>query len=159
MAGDRDTRPGPRGGGPVEGRRSGPARRRVEIALEGLEAPCHIGVTDEERREAQTLLVDVRLAPLLASGPAEERTSHSANGPSGVAGSPAGDYAADDLAETVDYGAVAAVAVATAAERPYRLLERLATEIADRLWAGHELAELRVAVRKPSPPVGAPALA
>ena len=63
---------------------------------------------------AQTLLVDVRLTPLLVS-----------------------DYAADDLAGTIDYGLVAAVAVATAAERPYRLLERLATEIADRLWAAH----------------------
>ena len=63
----------------------------------------------------------------------------------------------DDLAGTVDYGLVAAVAVATAAERPYRLLERLATEIADRLWAAHELAELHVLVRKQAPPVGAPA--
>ena len=111
-------------------------RRTLAITLSGLEAPCHCGVTDEERREAQTLLVDLRLTPLSVS-----------------------DYAADDLGETVDYGAAAAVAVATAAERPYRLLERLATEIADRLWAAHPLAELRVVVRKPSPPVGAPAAA
>ena len=92
-------------------------------------------MTDEERREAQTLLVDVRLTPLVVS-----------------------DYADDDLAGTVDYGAVAAVAVATAAERPYRLLERLATEIADRLWAAHELAELHVLCAS-APPVGAPAAA
>ena len=113
-----------------------PERRAVEIALDGLEAPCHIGVTDEERREAQTLLVDVRLTPLEPSG-----------------------YAADDLAGTVDYGAVAAVAVAAAAERPYRLLERLASEIAERLWSDARLAELRVAVRKPHPPLAAPAAA
>jgi 7,8-dihydroneopterin aldolase/epimerase/oxygenase len=102
--------------------------RALEISLAGLEAPCHCGVTDEERREAQTLLIDLRLTPLLVT-----------------------DYAADDLAGTVDYGAVARLVVATAAERPYRLLERLATEIADRIWAAHELAELRVVVRKPSP--------
>jgi len=109
-------------------------RRSLEISLTALEALCRCGVTDEERREAQTLLVDVRLTPLLVT-----------------------DYADDDLAGTVDYGRVAAVAVATAAERPYRLLERLATEIADRLWAAHPLAELHVAVRKQSPPVGSPA--
>jgi dihydroneopterin aldolase len=103
-------------------------RRSVEITLAGLEAPCHVGVTDEERREPQTLLVDLRLTPLLSC-----------------------DYAADDLAQTVDYGALGRLAVATAAERPYRLLERLATEIADRVWASGELLELHVAVRKPSP--------
>jgi len=136
-----DGEPGIGAGGGPAGR---PAARSVEIALEGLEAPCHIGVTDEERREAQTLLVDVRLVPL----------------PGGrLAGGPAADYAADDLCETVDYGAVARLAVATAGERPYKLLERLATEIADRVWAGHELAELRITVRKPAPPVGSPTLA
>ena len=104
------------------------ARRAVEITLVGLEAPCHVGVTDEERREPQTLLVDLRLTPLHVS-----------------------DYAADDVAQTVDYGVLGRLCVATAAERPYRLLERLATEIADRIWVSCELAELHVAVRKPSP--------
>jgi 7,8-dihydroneopterin aldolase/epimerase/oxygenase len=108
--------------------------RDVTIGLERLEAPCRIGVTEEERREAQVLLVDLRLAPLRPSS-----------------------YAADDLGETVDYGAVAALVRATAAERPYNLLERLATEIADRVWAGHELAALTVTVRKPQPPLGAAA--
>ena len=134
-----------------------PTTRALEIALEGLSAPCRIGVTDEERREAQTLLVDVRLTPLLENEGGPGVAFGGAAG--GAVGGPGGAFAADDLAETVDYGAVAAVAVATAAERPYRLLERLATEIADRLWAAHDLEELRVAVRKPSPPVGTPALA
>ncbi len=111
-------------------------RRALEISLERLEAPCRIGVGDVERSAAQTLLIDVRLTPLVLS-----------------------DYAADELTTTVDYGAVAGLVVATAAERPYRLLERLATEIADRLWAMAALAELRVTVRKPSPPVGSPAAA
>ena len=102
--------------------------RSVEISLAGLEAPCRIGVTDEERRAPQTLLVDLRLRPLLVS-----------------------DYAADDVAETADYGVLGRLAVATAAERPYHLLERLATEIADRVWGACELAELHVSVRKPSP--------
>lgn len=124
--------------------------RDVHISLERLEVPCRIGVTAEERREARTLLVDVRLTPL---GGGRSRGEDAAPVPGGMAPG----YAADDLAETIDYGEVAAVALATAAERPYRLLERLATEIADRLWAGGRLAELAVAVRKPDPPVGAPA--
>jgi dihydroneopterin aldolase len=111
-------------------------RRTVHIAIERLEVRCHIGVTEEERRQAQTLLVDVRLTPLRPS-----------------------TYADDDLAGTIDYGAVAAVALATAEERPYNLLERLATEIADRVWDDGRMAELRVAVRKPAPPFSAPAQA
>lgn len=111
-------------------------QRQVAIALEQLEVPCHIGVTEEERREAQTLLVDVRLAPL-----------HPA------------DHSADDLSATVDYGAVADLVLHVAAARPYHLLERLAGEIADRVWSAHELAELAVVVRKPHPPLAAAALA
>jgi dihydroneopterin aldolase len=113
-----------------------PAQRQVTIALERLEVPCHIGVTAEERREAQTLLVDVRLAPLRPVG-----------------------RAADDLAATVDYGAVADLVLGAAAERPYNLLERLASEIADRIWGAHELTELVVAVRKPHPALHAAAVA
>jgi dihydroneopterin aldolase len=110
--------------------------REVTIALEGLEVRCRCGVTDEERREAQTLLVDVRLSPLHAH-----------------------DYHDDDLAQTVDYAAVAELVANTAGQREYRLIERLATEVADRLWAAGDLRRLSVAVRKPSPPVGAPAAA
>lgn len=111
-------------------------RRSVTIALERLEVSCRCGVSEEERREAQTLWVDVRLASLFPS-----------------------DYADDDLAGTVDYSAVAELVVRTAAERPYKLIERLATEIADRLWERYESAELTVAVRKPRPPVGCAAAA
>lgn len=117
----------------VTDRPAAPVREEA-IGLAGLAVPCRIGVTDEERREAQTLLVDVRLVPLVVSG-----------------------HADDDLAGTIDYGAVAAEIVALAAAREYRLIERLATVVADRLWDQHELAGLSVTVRKPSPPVGAPA--
>lgn len=105
-------------------------RRQVTIALEGLEVPCRIGVTDDERREARTLLVDVRLTPLDPSA-----------------------YADDELEETIDYAAVAALVAEVAAEREYKLIERLATVVADRLWALAPLAELTVAVRKPVPPM------
>jgi len=111
-------------------------RRSVTVALEGLEVSCRIGVSDEERREARRLLVDVRLAPLHAA-----------------------DHATDDLAETIDYAAVAATVAATAAAREYRLIERLATAIADRLWSAYALSALTVSVAKPSPPMAVAAAA
>jgi dihydroneopterin aldolase len=104
--------------------------RQVTIVLEGLRVPCRIGVTDDERREAQVLLVDLRLTPLAPP-----------------------TYEADDLAETADYAALADLVAATAAEREYRLIERLATVVADRVWALAAPAEVTVVVRKPAPPM------
>ena len=105
-------------------------RRRVTIALEDLEIPCRIGVTDDERREARLLRVDVRLTPLDPSA-----------------------YAADELEGTIDYATVATLVAGIAAEREYKLIERLATVVADRLWALAPLAELTVVVHKPAPPM------
>ena len=105
-------------------------RRRVTIALEGLEIPCRIGVTDDERREARLLRVDVRLTPLDPSA-----------------------YANDELEGTIDYAGVAELVAEIAAEREYKLIERLATVVADRLWALAPLAELTVVVSKPAPPM------
>lgn len=105
-------------------------RRALAIALEGLEVPCRIGVTDDERREARVLSVDVRLVPPDASS-----------------------GATDELEDTIDYAAVATLVAETAAEREYKLIERLTTVVADRLWALAPLAELTVTVRKPAPPM------
>jgi dihydroneopterin aldolase len=111
-------------------------RRQVTIALEGLEVPCRIGVTDAERREARILVVDARLTLRDASA-----------------------FTDDDLEGTTDYAAVANLVAETAAEREYRLIERLATVVADRLWALAPLSELTVVVRKPAPPMAAVAAA
>jgi dihydroneopterin aldolase len=105
-------------------------RRRVTIALEGLEIPCRVGVTADERRDARLLRVDVRLTPLDPSA-----------------------YAADELEGTIDYATVATLVAGIAAEREYKLVERLATVVADRLWALAPLAELTVVVSKPAPPM------
>ena len=87
-------------------------------------------MSDEERREAQVLVVDLRLAPL---------ATHR--------------YESDDLGETIDYAALADLVATIAAEREYRLLERLATLVAERVWELASLAELTVVVRKPAPPM------
>lgn len=104
--------------------------RQVTIAVEGLRVPCRIGVTADERREAQILVVDVRLTPLAPSS-----------------------FESDDLTETIDYAALADLVAAAAAEREYRLIERLATVVADRVWALAAPAQLTVVVRKPAPPM------
>ena len=75
---------------------------------------------------AQTLLVDLRLTPARLADDAAATTSRA---PSTTAASPAWPGARPPNGH-------------------FKLLERLATEIADRLWAAHELAELRVSVRK-----------
>ena len=40
--------------------------------------------------------------------------------------------------------------------REYNLIERLATVIAEELFAAHRLSEVSVRVRKPAPPVSIP---
>ena len=89
------------------------------------------GALPEERDRAQPFEVDLDLAVDLA---AAGRT--------------------DSLADTVDYGAVAAVAERVVAGERHRLLERLATRIADDVLAvDPRIASVTVTVRKLRPPV------
>lgn len=60
----------------------------------------------------------------------------------------------DELADTVDYGALARMAAETVASTSFRLLEALATEVADRaLAADGRISAVSVTVRKVRPPV------
>jgi dihydroneopterin aldolase len=60
----------------------------------------------------------------------------------------------DDLADTVDYGAVCDGVVATVGERHVALLEALASRVADAVLAlDGRIAAVEVAVRKLRPPV------
>jgi FolB domain-containing protein len=72
-----------------------------------LELSAHIGVPDEERKRAQRLTVDLRLVPVR-------------------------DFRnlADDLANTVDYFSLTRRMQSLANERPRKLIETLAQEIA-----------------------------
>ncbi len=77
------------------------------IRINGLELPCHIGWPDEERASQQTLKADVVMhAPVPFS------------------------ECAEDLANTIDYDAVAQRLVALAAEEPVKLVETLAHKLA-----------------------------
>jgi dihydroneopterin aldolase len=89
------------------------------------------GALPEEHSRAQPFAVDVDLAvDLSAAG----RT--------------------DALADTVDYGAAAAVVEKVVVGERHRLLERLATRIAeDVLAVDHRITSVTVTVRKLRPPV------
>ncbi len=95
------------------------------IVIHGLDLPVRIGVPDEERAGLQTLQADVTL----------------------VLQKPF-DAMRDELAETVDYEAVANRVKSLAAERPRKLVETLAAEIVRDLLANEAIAAVEVELRK-----------
>ena len=95
------------------------------IEIRRLKVQTHIGVPDEERAHAQSLLVTVRMVP-----------------GQGFAG------LADEISHTIDYHAVALEIQALAAVRPRRLIETLAVEIADQLLVRHPLESVAVTIEK-----------
>ncbi len=101
------------------------------IQLRGLRVVGVHGALPEEQERAQPFEVDIDVA-----------TDLSAAG------------ASDALTDTVDYGAVAAAAERVVAGERHRLLERLATRIADAvLDLDVRIASVTVTVRKLRPPV------
>ncbi len=95
------------------------------ILINGLELPVQIGVPDEERAGWQTLRADLELELV---GRVE-------------------DFG-DDLSATVDYDEVAKEIRLLAAERPRRLIERLAGEIAQALLVKPLIGGVLVTIRK-----------
>ena len=100
------------------------------IQLRGLRALGVHGVLAQERDAAQPFEVDLDVEIDLR---------------------PAG--ASDDLADTLDYGALALGAVAVVEGERYALIERLAERIAGTVLADHRVRSVTVTVRKLRPPV------
>jgi dihydroneopterin aldolase len=96
-----------------------------EIRLSGLDLPARIGVPEEERAGWQNLRLDLVLQVARRFETMD-----------------------DDLAATPDYAAVAARVRALAAERPRRLIETLAAELAACLLAEFPITGVSVEVRK-----------
>jgi len=99
------------------------------VSVRDLSVRTVIGVHDWERTIEQTLVFNVDMA-------ADVRT-------------PA---ASDDLADALDYSAVAATIAAVVREGKFRLIETAAERVAERLLTDHRLTWLRLEVRKPIPP-------
>lgn len=101
------------------------------IEVEGLELFAHHGLLEEERKNGQVFLIDLRLE--LADCPACE---------------------SDDINETVDYAAVVDRVEAVATGNRFFLLERLAEAIAaDVLERFAGVDRVRVQLAKASPPL------
>lgn len=106
-----------------------PPEDRIE--LRGLRVLARVGVLPIEREQDQPLEVDLDLAVDLAAA-----------------------GASDDLADTVDYGAVCAAVERAATSGHVALLERLGSELAAAVLAVDDrIAAVDVAVRKLRPPV------
>jgi dihydroneopterin aldolase len=96
----------------------------IAISLEGISAPCILGVYPEERLAPREVLVDLTL---LVERPRD---------------------AADDLATTLDYGGLETLVRATAAQGSFFLVESLAEAIAAKCLRFVKVREATVTVEK-----------
>jgi dihydroneopterin aldolase len=103
------------------------------IELRGLRVRGHHGVLPEERRDGQLFGIDVVLETDVAAA-----------------------ARSDDLADTVDYSAVARQVAAIVGGEPVDLIETLAVRLADACLAHPGVRAAEVAVHKPQAPLGLP---
>lgn len=100
------------------------------IVLRGLRVRAHHGVHDHERRDGQDFVVDVTawldLAPAAAS---------------------------DDLADTLNYGALARRTAEIVAGPPADLIETVAGRVADAVLADPRVTAVEVTLHKPQAPI------
>jgi dihydroneopterin aldolase len=105
---------------------------RDAILVRGIRAFGRHGVGEEERLHAQPLDVDVELLLDLTEA-----------------------AASDDLTRTVDYAELHRRVVEFVARTSFRLLERLAAQLALDLLGEHRIAEVTVKIAKPNLLAGA----
>jgi dihydroneopterin aldolase len=96
------------------------------VSIRDLSVAAVIGVYDWERETEQTLTFAVEMAADVA---------HAASG--------------DDIADALDYSAVAKVVRAVVTEGRFQLIETAAERVAQRLVADYSLSWIRVEVIKP----------
>ena len=96
------------------------------VSIRDLSVPAVIGVHDWEREVEQTLLFSVDMA-------ADVRKA----------------AASDNLADALDYSAVATTITAVVREGRFRLIETAAERVAERLLANFPVPWLRLELRKP----------
>jgi len=102
------------------------------IFVRGLEVPCRIGISEEERAQSRTLLVDVELEVDI-----EEAAI------------------SDDIAMTLDYRRVRDTVMEVAGSHEFRLVESFARNCAIALSNLRGVRSLRIRVEKPYAPRGA----
>ena len=97
------------------------------IGVEGLEIRCIVGVLPHEREAEQTLLVDVEIDRSIAAAVASE-----------------------DVADTVDYVAIADDVTSLAVEGRFQLLETLADRALDLLLERFGAERAAIKIMKPA---------
>jgi dihydroneopterin aldolase len=102
----------------------------VTIEVSGLSIYTHHGVSAAEREIGQRLLLDIRME----LGDTDATVT-------------------DRVEDTVDYGAICEFAALVAQQRSYKTLERLASEIADRILIRFPVEAISVKAAKPEPPI------
>jgi len=100
------------------------------IRIEGLRGRGRHGVYEHERAEGQEFVVDVTLEVDLARA-----------------------AASDELADTIDYGALAARLMAILTGEPVNLIETLAGRLVAECLADERVAAASVTVHKPQAPI------
>lgn len=100
------------------------------IVIEGLEVWAHHGVLPHERELGQRFTIDVALELDLAPA-----------------------ASSDDLADTIDYGALAQAVHERVAGERHDLLERVAERVAELALADPRVRAVDVVVRKPAAPL------
>ncbi len=99
------------------------------VSIRDLSVPAVIGVHDWEREVEQTLLISVDMVPATA----DVRKA----------------AASDNLADALDYSAVASTIAAVVREGQFHLIETAAERVAERLLADFPVTSLRLELRKP----------
>jgi dihydroneopterin aldolase len=99
------------------------------VSVRDLTVTAVIGVHDWEREITQTLVFAVDMIPAAGGVPAAARS--------------------DDLADALDYSAVAQTVIDVVRAGQFRLIETAAERVAERLLADHPVTWLRLEVCKP----------
>jgi dihydroneopterin aldolase len=100
------------------------------IELRGLTVRGYHGVFEHERRDGQDFVIDLTVWVDLAAA-----------------------AASDDLADTLDYGALAQRAAGIVAGPPRNLIETVSAEIAEDVMTDPRVHAVEVVVHKPSAPI------
>ncbi|OBB75378.1 dihydroneopterin aldolase FolB [Mycolicibacterium flavescens] len=100
------------------------------IELRGLRVRGYHGVYEHERRDGQDFIVDITVWIDLAAA-----------------------AASDDLADTLDYGALAQRAADVIAGPPRDLIETVAAEIAEGVMEDERVHAVEVVLHKPAAPI------
>ena len=103
------------------------------ISLVGLRAFAYHGVLPEEQSSGQEFVIDVTIHTDLA-----------------------GAGASDDLADTIDYGALAGAIHARVTIERWNLIERVAARVADLVMEDDRATGVEVRVHKPAAPIPVP---